>query len=122
MNYMTKEKCKLCGANMTLDDINNYKEICFSCCAKFHGRYEKAHSGESMINYKRKPISKNLKTYIMERDGSCLRCGSDEDLTIDHVTPVSAGGENTHDNLQVLCRICNSKKSDYPADYREVIE
>ncbi len=122
MQYITDKHCHTCNQLMTIDDVNSYGEICFSCCSKFHARYEAAHSGVSVIEYKRKPISKNLRRYIMERDSNCLKCGSVSDLTIDHIKPVSCGGENTHDNLQVLCRLCNSKKSSYPADYREVIE
>ncbi|BBB00584.1 hypothetical protein RVR_10583 [Actinacidiphila reveromycinica] len=32
------------------------------------------------------------------------------DLTADHVTPKARGGGNEPDNLQVLCRACNSRK------------
>lgn len=32
------------------------------------------------------------------------------DLTVDHVIPKSAGGTDRPDNLQVLCRSCNSRK------------
>lgn len=32
------------------------------------------------------------------------------DLTVDHIVPKAAGGTNDPDNLQVLCRGCNSRK------------
>ena len=41
----------------------------------------------------------------------CSHCGATGDLSIDHIHPVSKGGGDEDDNLQVLCRSCNSKKS-----------
>ena len=37
-------------------------------------------------------------------------CGSTEDLQIDHIIPVIDHGTNDADNLQVLCKLCNSSK------------
>lgn len=56
----------------------------------------------------------------------CLRCGSVEDITQDHVVPLSAGGTHWPWNLQPLCRSCNSAKGgrnsdDYRHDYGEAI-
>lgn len=48
---------------------------------------------------------------VIKRDGAvCRKCGSINDLTIDHIMPLSNGGTNDIKNLQVLCRSCNSKK------------
>jgi hypothetical protein len=48
---------------------------------------------------------------IFERDGNqCLACGTGDDITIDHIYPWSKGGGDDPDNLQTLCRSCNSKK------------
>jgi hypothetical protein len=41
---------------------------------------------------------------------SCAICGSTEDISIDHIIPLSKGGTNTADNIQPLCRSCNSRK------------
>lgn len=48
------------------------------------------------------------------RDGfRCAICqSSDPDLQIDHVIPVSKGGANDLDNLQLLCKSCNRQKWD----------
>jgi len=48
----------------------------------------------------------------------CLKCGSENDITIDHVIPLSLNGPNTPANLQTLCNPCNMLKSDKTADYR----
>ena len=53
---------------------------------------------------------------IYERDGACIYCGSDKDLTLDHLTPLSRGGPHTQDNLAVACRSCNSSKGTKPLE------
>lgn len=40
----------------------------------------------------------------------CAICDSTDDLTGDHIVPLSQGGTNTMSNVQVLCRSCNSRK------------
>lgn len=47
---------------------------------------------------------------IMVRDRCCQYCWIHEDLTIDHIVPISKGGKSIEDNLQVLCRSCNASK------------
>lgn len=41
----------------------------------------------------------------------CAYCGTDKDLTVDHIKPLSQGGGNNWGNLQTLCGTCNTKKS-----------
>lgn len=56
-------------------------------------------------------ISRSLSKRVFERDAyRCRHCDSHVDLTCDHVIPESAGGETTAENLQTLCRPCNSRK------------
>lgn len=52
-----------------------------------------------------------LRLKIIERDKKCLSCGSNDDLTLDHIKPRSAGGTHGEENLQTLCRKCNSSKN-----------
>lgn len=53
---------------------------------------------------------------LIERNGcKCAQCnkGMDEcTLSVDHIIPLSRGGSNTIDNIQILCTVCNSQKSD----------
>jgi 5-methylcytosine-specific restriction endonuclease McrA len=64
---------------------------------------------------KRKTIKPSLRFEILKRnDYRCQMCGvtvkDGATLEIDHIFPVSKGGTNEPDNLQVLCRDCNAGK------------
>ena len=54
---------------------------------------------------------KKLRLTILDRDGrQCARCHGPGD-TIDHIFPRVKGGDMwSSDNLQVLCKKCNSSK------------
>ena len=54
---------------------------------------------------------------IFRRDGyKCIYCGSDKNLTLDHVIPKSRGGKNNWKNLATCCRKCNRLKDDSSVD------
>jgi HNH endonuclease len=51
-----------------------------------------------------------IRTKVLERDGKqCLLCGIETQLTMQHVTPYSHGGETTLRNLVTLCHDCNQR-------------
>lgn len=59
----------------------------------------------------RPPISSELRQAVYDRDGrACRHCGATTNLSLDHIHPFSLGGDDTYENLQTLCRSCNSKK------------
>lgn len=59
----------------------------------------------------RPAIPEWLRLRVYERNGwRCLQCGASEDLSLDHIYPWSLGGPDIEDNLQTLCRPCNSRK------------
>jgi 5-methylcytosine-specific restriction endonuclease McrA len=49
-------------------------------------------------------------------DDKCVYCGSENDLTIDHVIPRSKGGNNDWANLVTCCGTCNVKKCSKDVD------
>ena len=59
----------------------------------------------------RKAIPDAVKKGVWRRDGgSCVECGSKEQLNFDHVIPVALGGSSELGNLQILCSSCNTSK------------
>lgn len=63
---------------------------------------------------------KKLKT---DQKNVCVVCGVDLDVSgfhVDHIYPLSKGGSNWPNNLQLLCPTCNRKKgSKTPDEFRE---
>lgn len=56
-------------------------------------------------------ISRGLAKRVFELDAyRCVTCGGFEDLTCDHIIPEAKGGPATFENLQTMCRSCNSRK------------
>jgi tellurite resistance protein len=45
--------------------------------------------------------------------GRCAECSATEYLEFDHIIPHVRGGSNADGNVQLLCRMCNNKKSDH---------
>jgi hypothetical protein len=66
---------------------------------------------EAEGRYRKQPIPSDLRWAVWERDDfTCRECGTRRDLSVDHIVPESKGGAMTPENLQTLCRPCNSRK------------
>jgi len=73
----------------------------------------------------RKAISTKLRFQVFQRDGFRCKCcgkiaGDGVELQVDHIQPVAKGGTNDLQNLQTLCRECNSGKRTETVDFEEV--
>jgi len=56
-------------------------------------------------------VAYEVRLLVFKRDEfRCRLCGSERDITIDHIIARSRGGSNDESNLQTLCRRCNSSK------------
>ncbi len=48
---------------------------------------------------------------VFKRDGfKCQYCGTEKELTLDHLIPKAKGGKTSWNNLVTACKSCNSKK------------
>ena len=64
-------------------------------------------------------VPAKVREEVFARDGgACLKCGSLESLSLDHIKPLGSGGDNSINNLQTLCTSCNSSKGNTTKDYR----
>lgn len=74
----------------------------------------------TLTSFDRLPCSKVpfSKRNVFKRDRfTCQYCGRQpgaEELTIDHVTPRSLGGQTTWENCVLACVDCNRRKADMP--------
>lgn len=73
--------------------------------------------------YQRRPIPPLTRLMVFARDNwQCLHCGATDQLHIDHINPVSNGGGNEYENLQVLCKPCNSRKGFRPPETMNILD
>ncbi len=71
-------------------------------------RYTPTSGGKGL----RTAIPDDVKLLVWQRDhGRCVKCGSNSELQFDHIIPLSLGGADTPENLQILCGRCNRAKS-----------
>lgn len=75
---------------------------------------------------KRKSIPKSVRFEVFKRDSfKCQYCGAsapDVILEVDHIVPVTEGGENDMMNLITSCRDCNRGKGKKRLTDRQTIE
>jgi ATP-dependent helicase IRC3 len=88
-----------------------------------HGNEYVDHNKVLKVNDERqdREPSNEIKEQVKARDGyQCLCCGENNKrrLQIDHVAPSYYGGNNSQDNLQTLCRVCNQNKGINTLNFR----
>lgn len=79
---------------------------------------------EDLMN-KRKALPKKIRFEIFKRDSfTCQYCGKSAPeviLHVDHIVPISKGGEDEITNLITACQYCNQGKSNIELDDKTVL-
>ena len=64
---------------------------------------------KNYVQQDRRPAFTRFNLFL--RDGfACVYCGSDKELTFDHVIPKRLGGKTSWENIVAACSSCNLKK------------
>jgi hypothetical protein len=65
-------------------------------------------------------VPRDVMLKVVRRDGQvcaiCRKNVPDDEIEFDHLIPFSRGGPTTSENLRILCRDCNRRKSDALSD------
>jgi len=109
--------CNCCERQMEGYEVTLHWEkenftLCGDCLKRLAIKYifiDPTFNEKIIIN--RKTISEELRNKVYKKyNFKCVKCGSTENLEIDHLVPFSLGGRTELENLQLLCKKCNLKK------------
>lgn len=95
-------------SNFVINNKNNWRKDLI--------KYLNKQKKNNFIKKRRQEFSKNrdkLMLLIIKRDGYfCQFCKTTNNLQVDHKHPLSKGGTDELNNLQLLCSSCNARKCD----------
>ena len=126
-DHYNKNKAHYDARRAEWSKVNNEKQNLYKAraVAKRYDYYREMagqHSNERRIRLLGNSGSHTKQEWIDLKDkfdNKCLRCGCiNKQLTRDHIVPVVKGGSDSIENIQPLCRTCNSKKGTNTIDYR----
>lgn len=126
----TEKRCPVCKCVKPASEFYKNRALatglsaqCKKCRIKSTGKRATKNATYNRYRARKKSAGGSFTTKQWEAicqhyGNKCLRCGSAERITIDHVISILHGGSNNVDNLQPLCKSCNSAKSSNDIDYR----
>lgn len=113
------EECSICKNEYHISDpktfdFENGSVICKNCFLIVYKNMKSwgaQRKDRIVFDYKKVSIPHSLKWKVWQNDDfTCKECGTKQNLSVDHINPESFGGELNIENLQTLCRSCNSRK------------
>jgi len=114
-------KCRWCGAtnikSRPRPDTPHYAEMFCGHCGK-HCYWIKNPNSPRTTNRTSRKTTKEICDFHRFKEEGCFFClrkrneiGKNETLTIDHIQELDKGGEDTIENMQVLCSACHKLKN-----------
>lgn len=118
------DRCRLCGTAFIPNTFIGpawYERVgvCLQCCRNLAALRAYQHSGDFDGIYPstlpklptRPKIGRAMALRVIGRCGyKCMKCGTRENLEVDHIKPLAKGGEHVEENMQALCGHCNRSK------------
>lgn len=105
-----ERSCRHCGGEMP-QAMRGDASYCSAECN--HRAHSQAYSASRRAGAK---LARIDRAYIVERDGGrchiCRRIVPEKLISIDHIVPLSRGGEHVPENLALACLPCNVRKRD----------
>ena len=96
-----KGQCKRCGNKIN----GSGKKYCLSCRRIVEMERENVDRKNRGFSFQK------IKKHIVSETGSvCSKCGSLEKIEAHHINPIKNGGDNSRENLILLCHDCHKKE------------
>tara|TARA_A100001234_G_scaffold217822_1_gene225817 strand:+ start:4695 stop:5210 length:516 start_codon:yes stop_codon:yes gene_type:complete len=97
-------------------NVVEYRDGCYAHSASDRYQVPSVISINRYVKQARVTLRVSRRNLFIRDDYTCQYCNKrfpKGSLTIDHVTPKSAGGPKTWENIVAACRKCNQKKADH---------
>lgn len=112
--------CERCGDTFSKDHTRPNQRFCSRSCAR-RADWETRRARERANDTERQPPTSVAYRVLRESGWVCSACGVDTPEVlrgthalnapeVDHIVPLSRGGNHSYENLQCLCKSCNSSK------------
>lgn len=103
---LTKDEAKIIKMQWKIKLDKLYKKKGFIPNLKY-----KLFGEPSKTDRRRRRATTEEMAWVFKKYGTkCVTCGSPHDLTVDHIIPLARGGDWSIENLQPMCKSCNSSK------------
>jgi 5-methylcytosine-specific restriction endonuclease McrA len=113
-----QDRCRACEKVVRRNYYLTHKETEIKRVSNWHKSTEQGKQRRKRARLNRQALVRNAESkFITRKDflglasSPCFYCGSTNNLTLDHVIPLSRGGRHSIGNLVSACNLCNATKN-----------